>query len=163
MLVDHLGILLGVQAGQLDLDPVVAHREDQGLGHAEGIDAGADDLDRLFQFLLPGRVLLRGRRLGIHFQRDGDAAGQVEAKLELPLGPAISSSLRRMSLRLSTFFSVSSRRTSGKYWVMSIRRSWAICFRATNSLEAWPAATRAEASSTSLPNSAGLAVTWARA
>ena len=85
-LVDNVRVVLGVDTGQFDLDTVVAHRPDQGLGHAEGVDPRADDLDRLAQLLFLDVVGVLGRDPGVDLEGDGHAASQVEAELELALG-----------------------------------------------------------------------------
>ncbi len=86
--VEDLGVVLGRDTRQFDLDAVVADRADDGFDHAKGIDAGADDLDRLGQFVLADVGGIVAHRLGIDLKRDSDAALQVEAELELALGAA---------------------------------------------------------------------------
>ena len=83
---NDLRIVLGRHARQLHLDAVVAHRAHDRLGHAEAIDAGGDDFDRLGELLLPLGDLGAGRAPAGDLQREGHAAIQVEAKLESAFG-----------------------------------------------------------------------------
>ena len=83
--VDHIGVVLGVEAGKLDLDAVGADLTDDGLGDAEGVDAGLDDVDRLADFFLPREVIVLVGRAVDRFERDRDAAGEIEAELEAAL------------------------------------------------------------------------------
>jgi len=83
--VHHVRVVLGVDAGELDLDAVLAHGADHGLGDAEGIDAGGDDVDGLGKLLLAGVLGQLGGGRGVNLERDGDAALKVETELELAL------------------------------------------------------------------------------
>jgi len=87
-LVEHVRIVLGVDIGELDLDPVGPDRADQGLGHAHRVDARADDVDRLGELLLAGRLLVvaSGLRPQIGLKRKAHAALEVQAHLQTRLG-----------------------------------------------------------------------------
>ena len=58
--VDDVGIVLRVDARQLDFDPVGAHRPDHGLGDAKGVDAAAENLDGFLDLLLAHRIVELG-------------------------------------------------------------------------------------------------------
>jgi len=79
--INDVGIVAGVEARQLHLDARFAHLADERLGHAERVDAVADDLDRLGDFLLPrvrvGRLVVRPVD---RLEREGDAAGEIETE-----------------------------------------------------------------------------------
>ena len=85
---DDLGIVLGRDAGQLDLDAVLTDRADDGLGDAEAVDAVADDLDRLGELFLAHLLVVGADGIGVDLQGEGDAALQVEAELQLAFGAA---------------------------------------------------------------------------
>ena len=80
--VDDLGVVAGVEAGELDFDAVFTDFADHGLRDAVGVDAGADDLDSLGDFLLTLFEVALGIGLVGRFEGDGDAAVEVEAELE---------------------------------------------------------------------------------
>ena len=87
-LVDHIGVVLGADAGELDLDAVLTDRPEHWFGDAQAVDAGADDLDRLLQLFLAlvGVEVLAG---GLNrLEREGHAALEVEAELEPAAGEA---------------------------------------------------------------------------
>ena len=82
---EQLGVVLGIEAGELHLDAVGANRADDRLGDAHAVDAVADDVDGLRKLLLAlvgvGGTRFRRRRL----EGEGDAALEVEAELERAL------------------------------------------------------------------------------
>jgi len=87
-LIDHIRVVLGADAGELDLDAVLTDRPEHRFGDAQAVDAGADDLDRLLELLLPlvgVQVLARGLD---RLERESHAALEVEAELEAPAGQA---------------------------------------------------------------------------
>ena len=80
--VDDVGVVAGVDAGQLDLDAVVPDLADQRLGDAEAVDARADDVDRLRELV---GALLRAQvvaRPGHGLEGERHAAVEVETELE---------------------------------------------------------------------------------
>ena len=80
---DDVGVVAGVQAGELDLDAGVPDRADDGLGDAHAVDAVADDLDGLAELL--AALVVAG--LAVHLGRwrlEGERhpAFQVETELQ---------------------------------------------------------------------------------
>ncbi len=74
---EHLGVVAGVDAGELDLDAVLAERTNDRLGDTETVDAVADDLDGLVELLA---TLVIGHAGGgglVHLKHEGDAAAQI--------------------------------------------------------------------------------------
>ena len=86
--VDDLGVVLGGNAGELDLDAILADRADDRLGDAKGIHAIADDLDRLGELFRAGLPTVLGHRIGVDLEGERDAAFEIEAELEAALGAA---------------------------------------------------------------------------
>jgi hypothetical protein len=86
--VDDLGIVLGRDIGQLDLDAVRADRADDGLADAEAVDTVADDLDGLGELLIADVLGIGAEGALVDLQGEGDAAFQVETELEPAVGAA---------------------------------------------------------------------------
>ena len=83
------GVLLvvGREPGELDQDPIAALGLNHRFGHAELVDAFAQDLDGLAQF--PAGVRRVGQAGGVHLDQERGAALQIQAQANSTGGTAL--------------------------------------------------------------------------
>jgi hypothetical protein len=135
----------------------LSRRADDGLSDTETVDAVAEISIALVSFSLRVSRLDVGRSLFVNLEGEGHAALEIEPELQRALGAAEEFGQEDV-VALLDILQGFLQADAGEILRKSRRRSLPICLSATKSLEAWPAWRRVAASSSSLANSAVLAV-----
>lgn len=84
--IEGVGVFLGVEAGELDFDGVVAHCTDDRFGYTEAVDALVNDVDGLGELLGFLKRFFAVESGVVDFKRKRGAACEIEAEFDFTLG-----------------------------------------------------------------------------